>query len=509
MKRIFFLLSLLLALASLQAGQRPWTDIRQPGGKDGRPSGLPQTYLSTAGHFLLHYTNTGLDSVPQIRTLDGTVPDFILHAGTYLEHAYSLLVDTLGYSAPPVDNASSPETDVYFRNLGDGGYGGTTPEAGVASTSRTVDYTSYIEIDNDFVGALFYRHGDDALRVTCAHEFFHVVQLGYGLWSWSNDEVWFLEASSVWFEDKAFPEVNDYFQYFERYSTTWGDPVPSYSYDNAWFTIYLEALHPNSLLDIWTAIMKQNVYKSVTNYLVHNFGSDGWSPALADMAASLSVCGQDDAAVLSPIPDAAQLPALQIPKAYTLKVQMTDSLSFSLQSKALATNFFNLSFPSGQQRMEVGLDGTDNLNAEIVYHGPKGPECLDISSGMTYLPSGLLNGGAVLCIGGGVGNGQDLLTARLVFHQSSIRFAALFPNPVMSGAVLTLSISFPGLKSRYLYRIYNILGQRLYDSGYHVSSIDNISVPLATTLGPVASGVYFMELSVEDETFVKKFTILK
>jgi len=51
-------------------------------------------------------------------------------------------------------------------------YGQTTSENNVG-LSR---WTSYIEIDNDFIG--FYTIGINAARVTAAHEFHHAIQMG-------------------------------------------------------------------------------------------------------------------------------------------------------------------------------------------------------------------------------------------------------------------------------------------------------------------------------------------
>jgi hypothetical protein len=49
------------------------------------------------------------------------------------------------------------------------------------------------------------------MKVTVAHEFHHVIQLGrYGYWP---DEVYYYEMTSTWLEDVVYTEVNDYLNY--------------------------------------------------------------------------------------------------------------------------------------------------------------------------------------------------------------------------------------------------------------------------------------------------------
>ncbi len=79
---------------------------------------------------------------------------------------------------------------------------------------------SYVEIDNDFENAVFGNatvcegysgtRGLDALRVTLAHELFHVIQFDYYQ---GGDGSWWQEATATWMEDVIHPGVNDYLQY--------------------------------------------------------------------------------------------------------------------------------------------------------------------------------------------------------------------------------------------------------------------------------------------------------
>jgi hypothetical protein len=188
-----------------------------------RPS-LPYSYVSPNGLFRLHYSLDGANGVPPGDLNENGVPDFIERAADFLEYSYRVEVDTLGYKAPPWDfGVHGDEIDVYFRNIG--AYGYTDFDRQIPDTPEN-DWTSYITVDNDFVGAGFYSQGLDGLKVTCAHEFFHVIQLGY---HYRDEDLFFFEMSSTWMEDRVFTDVNDYYHYLRYYFETADLPL---SYTN-------------------------------------------------------------------------------------------------------------------------------------------------------------------------------------------------------------------------------------------------------------------------------------
>jgi len=70
----------------------------------------------------------------------------------------------------------------------------------------------------EWAGTGYNKRPYDALRVTCAHEFFHSLQYSM-VWSVNLDDLSFgwLEGSAVLMEELAFPDVNDYLQYITSY----------------------------------------------------------------------------------------------------------------------------------------------------------------------------------------------------------------------------------------------------------------------------------------------------
>ena len=137
---------------------------------------MDTSILSPERHFRVHYDTTGANA-PSLTDLDhNTIPDYIDSTLAFLEYAWDLEVNALGYHPPKSDNGAGggDEIDVYIQELGNGNYGITYPDQESNGTS-----SGYIILDNNYSGNQYYSKGLDGLKVTSAHEFFHVIQFGY------------------------------------------------------------------------------------------------------------------------------------------------------------------------------------------------------------------------------------------------------------------------------------------------------------------------------------------
>jgi hypothetical protein len=174
---------------------------------------LPASFPTADGRFRIHYTTSGDQAVDPTSTNAFGVPDYVYETALAATRSYHLLIDSLGYRAPASDNGTDgQEFDMFIQNLGAGVYGYTDPESPVPGMDGR--YSAYCVIDNDFVESGYITHGVDALRITVAHEYFHAVQMNYYL---RTEDSFFLETSSVWFEDVAYDAVDDYLGYLPRY----------------------------------------------------------------------------------------------------------------------------------------------------------------------------------------------------------------------------------------------------------------------------------------------------
>ena len=161
---------------------------------------LPLSRISGSGLFEIHYSSSGVDAVENA---------FLDSAEAILETLWRLQVDSLGYDPPPTE--ADGRIHLYISQLGET-YGYTVPEA-----NHGTRISSYMVCDNDFLDPAYPTQGLDGLRVTLAHELFHVIHFGYRV---DPDELAFYEWCSTWMEDVAFDQINDYvwylYDYYER-----------------------------------------------------------------------------------------------------------------------------------------------------------------------------------------------------------------------------------------------------------------------------------------------------
>jgi len=175
--------------------------------------------LSPSGHFMLHYDTVGTNAVPTEDLSQNGIPDYVDSAMAILDHVWDVEIGQLGFQ-PPLGINGKPRSSypIYFTTSGIY-YGWTTPDQKITALSGN-KYTSFIEINANFYQTHFYTNGLNAMRVTCAHEFNHALQLGYTfrIDSFNNyTDLFFMEMTSTWLEDYIYNNVNDYYFYLKRF----------------------------------------------------------------------------------------------------------------------------------------------------------------------------------------------------------------------------------------------------------------------------------------------------
>ncbi|MBD3377411.1 hypothetical protein GF406_20455 [candidate division KSB1 bacterium] len=222
---------------------------------------LPESLVTDSGLFKIHFTLSGSDA---------TTMEFVRATAAALDSVYDYQIKVLKYDAPPQDyNQHGPEYDLYILNYAE--YGGTTPETPVFETDRPYDYTSWIEIDNDFSHTP--TKGLAAMRVTVAHEFFHMVQMGYrAIHTTALDATFLYESSATWMEDVIYENVNDYVYYLYELFTY--PSMPFYrsnglrEYANSLYWHMIEKKHGKDLVrSFWQALSEESVFQALDNAL--------------------------------------------------------------------------------------------------------------------------------------------------------------------------------------------------------------------------------------------------
>ncbi len=162
-------------------------------------------------HFRVHFSTSGSNICyqwPNRAYLDATK----LSAET----SWTFYHTTKGWQVPPSDGTSGGGNnliDLYIDDLGTSAYGVTYAETPVPGGFPN-DYTAYFVIDNDYTG---FGYSDRTLpmQVTVAHEYHHVVQMGYVI-----NLSWWMENMSTFMEDEVYDSIDDNYGYLSFHTSS-------------------------------------------------------------------------------------------------------------------------------------------------------------------------------------------------------------------------------------------------------------------------------------------------
>lgn len=218
-----------------------------------------KSIVTPSGKFRIHYDTTGTE-----------VPGYdIALLVAAVDSAYRYEVEFLGYPSPPEDLGGGGDNlyDIYIAKLN--GYGVTTPEDPVPGFPGRV--TSFMTIDDNFMGSGYATTGINAARVTVAHELHHAIQLGAYIERYLGDG-WFYELSSTAMEEFVFDTVNDYYAYIDNYFRNTGrcfsrsDIYQGDGYDLAVWNIFLQKrLGHDVLKRQWELMPGQRAIEAIRN----------------------------------------------------------------------------------------------------------------------------------------------------------------------------------------------------------------------------------------------------
>ncbi|HYH57609.1 MAG TPA: Ig-like domain-containing protein [Thermoleophilaceae bacterium] len=147
-----------------------------------------------ADDFCVHGTAGGVLTTALVLAEAQAVHDF--HTGT------------LGWREPPADDAGGDDrVDIYLDDVGKDLLFGYAQSDGGGGQSQS----SFLVIDDDYSADDFGTaiSAMDALRVTLAHEYAHVLQYGYDV----TADGWHYESSATWIEELMYPTLEDWLRY--------------------------------------------------------------------------------------------------------------------------------------------------------------------------------------------------------------------------------------------------------------------------------------------------------
>jgi hypothetical protein len=394
-----------------------------------RPTNLPFSALSPDSLFRIHYALEGTNA---------SADAFIVQTGIAYDQAYHLIVDVMGYPPPPPDHVWGPEYDVYVYNIGDYGY--STPESPAPSSDFPYAYTGFIQMDNDFIST--YTKGVDGMRVTAAHEFFHIVQFGMRNYPTTElDSRWFYEACATWMEDVACEEVNDYLQYLPHYFANLHRSLRTFNgiheYGASVFFHMLEKKYGEQIvLQMWKKFAADEMYHALDFVLRENGNS--LAMALADhMIWNYFTSERADPAQY--YPEGADYPEVEP----HLNQELQKTLGFSDETQLLSARYVQIDLQNfGDLSIVPQLTAPANWLYAVISQ-PLGlvPQVVQCAGNTTMLLPGLSAAHAVTLIMVNVSMPRNDIAATAESYQCSLTLGEseglvsgikrVFPNPFL------------------------------------------------------------------------------
>jgi len=470
-------------------------------------------YLTSDQRFLLHYDVSGMHAIDTTSTIVPGTPDWLIIADRALHCSWHLLVDSLGFMPPPMDSVSYADDppggayDIYFTDFSF--YGMTYPENLVLSTSRLQDYTGYMTIENDFQG--YPTEGIPALQVTLAHEFFHLIHLGYayktGASGFNVEDLWWYELSSTWFENVAYPDVDDYLNYAPQYFNFPKALDETTGYDVGQYGEVLSSYHKPLLMEsIWQDFIDNSAYASIDMGLSSKAGLSfadsyqkfaGWNL----ITGSRSVSGEGFA-------DAEKLPEI----ATEISTVILDSTDFRQEVDTRNILYYRIQTTLPDEQLFAVKFSPVNTDVRCVISPNANPGSLiKLSKNNTGKIETQQRGEVgLLAIANG---GQSSSNFALQFQRE---FFSIYPNPLIVGKNTELHILTAADVYKPEIRFYDIRGREVLQSTFTATqsgssnSIITLSIPIKSSgLSRLSSGVYFLRIEGKNTTHTRRITILK
>ena len=211
---------------------------------------LDSSLLSPSGHFKIHFNNY----------YDG-INDYAHSVAIAADSSRKVIVDIMEFKSEVSDQDGI--YDIYIKQLPNGSYGWNCPEDNLG--------VSWIEIDDNYIGSAYTTTGEDAMKISVAHEFFHAIQRAYIPTAGSNS--FFYELSSMWIEDVIYPDINDYINFSQIGDDYFSDPEQNMSSYNGYglglYPHYLNFIFDNQIMQrIWEQFSTdEDVFDAINNIL--------------------------------------------------------------------------------------------------------------------------------------------------------------------------------------------------------------------------------------------------
>ncbi len=204
------------------------TDNPDPDGQGYRTNEAPKS-PSCTDHFCVHWTKTGVDKPSLTDGNSDGIPDYVELVKSSAEHSAQVENTDLGWRRPKSDGrkgGSRGKTDIYISALSGGLFGYAAPDPDQESPNGGIarSLKAYLVVDHSYGPKRFPNtNAVEALQVTLAHEYNHILQFSYDAWQ----DTWMLESTATWMERMVYPAIRDYLRYLPEWTRSSRVPMAS------------------------------------------------------------------------------------------------------------------------------------------------------------------------------------------------------------------------------------------------------------------------------------------
>jgi hypothetical protein len=488
-----------------------------------RPT-LQTSRLSPSGRFRIHYDTVGTNQPALIangQDLPNTYEAYVDSVASILDYVWTYEIDTLRYEPPPSDGSDGggPEYDVYVEALGYGVFGGTDgPYEDAVANGTSQRFPTWMVIDNDFLTVR--TPGMNGLKVTCAHEFHHAIQIGaYGFWT--ESDFYFNELTSSWMEDVVYTQVNDYYydvvNYFQGFKDSQGFPLSFTYYNRASYAGYERSIFGHFLAkrygrdimkEIWTGMRTEPFIQSARDDFAHH-GTD-WNTEFSQFTYWNYFTADRD--TVGFYPEGKYYPRFQ-PNFSTDFSQGTNTSTISSGAYPLSSSMFEFHLLQQQDTVTAIVANTD-VDALLAGDNNIRQLEIDLTKGILSIPHVLLDDGYSAGISTAEPNKwrsyytlsstkSDIPKLKLQASPNPYRLAEssqlLLPLNAVTGSRATVYFLSSSLTLQYSgeFDVKSQFGNQF------------IAVPSFAIRSRLSTGIYFVVAKIADSEFTWKVAIIQ
>lgn len=240
---------------------------------------------SPSGKFRVHYDTIGTEAVSTLDEDFNGIPDYIDSTLIFLEISYDVQVNQLAWNAPLSDsslsnNGGNGAIDVYIMDMSTAKFINTTGTYGVAAPDdlfeSNIGNSGVLYIDNNYTDSIYKTRSYEALKVTIAHEFHHVIQFSYVK---NHPSQTVFEMMATYMEDKVFEGILDMKNYVNpllknplNYQLSEGSIFVGYMYNI--YLHYMDLKYGQQIVEeLWVSVLnKQGNYLNIwDSFLQENY----------------------------------------------------------------------------------------------------------------------------------------------------------------------------------------------------------------------------------------------